>query len=331
MTKQLRAKDETDKKIIGQLFQNARNNFAEIAKQTGISKNAAWTRYKKLSKTGIITGATAQINYKKLGYDALGTLLMNVEPSQIEQVSNYFKTKIPNAFGPFITASRHNLRAVVTLKNVSELGNIKEELRKKLHLTEIDSSLWTDIWFTPENLSLIPIQPTEPQNKKTNNKSTFDADQIDLHIIRELSKDSRISFRTIAKQLDITVDTTARRYKKLTKEGVIVSRIQINPIKLGYSALVIFYVRIMPQNDVDDFIREIFTTPDVFYIMKCTGDFNVGVMLMVKDMQDVLRVGDVITRIGGTKIMETVVSEITEKWPLPQTYTSTFSRELVAT
>ena len=331
MTIQPCAKDEIDKKIIGLLFENSRENFAEIAKQTGISKNAAWTRYKKMIKTGIITGATIQINYKKLGYDAVGTLLMNVESSNIERVSNYFKTKLPNAFGPFTSASRHNLRAVVTLKTISELGNIKEELGKKLHLTEIGSSLWTDIWFTPENLSLIPIQPTEPLNKKMTDNGVFDADEIDLHIIRELSRDSRTSFRAIAKQLGITVDTTARRYKKLTKEGVIVSRIQVDPIRLGYSALVMFYVRIIPQNDVDDFIRAIFATPDVFYIMKCTGDFNIGVMLMVKDMQDVLRVGEVITRIEGTKIMETVVTKITEKWPLPQTYTSTFSRELVAT
>jgi len=330
-TTQLRARDKVDTEIIGLLFEDARRSFAEIGKEVEVSKNAVWNRYKKMTKAGIITGATAQINYKRLGYDAVGTILLDVEPAQLEHVSEYIKARVPDAFGPFLSASRYNLRAVVPLKTISELGKIKDELSRKLAIAEIGSSLWTDVWFTPENLSLIPVRPIEAMDKKSNGNGVFDADEIDLHIIRELTEDGRISFRAVAIQLGISVDTVARRYQKLKEESVIVSRIQINPMKIGYSALAIFYLRIMPQYDVNAVIREIFPTPDVFYIMKCSGDFNVGVMLMVKSIQDMLKTGDRITRIAGVKRIETVVSRVTEKWPLPRTYTSTFGRNLVAT
>lgn len=324
-------RDKVDIKIIGMLFEDARRNFAEIGKEVGISKNAVWNRYRKMTKAGIITGATVQINYKRLGYDAVGTLLLSVEPSKLEEVSGYIQTRLPNVFGPTTSASRYNLRAVVTLKTISELGKIKEELKKKLAMAEISSSLWTDVWFTPENLSLIPILPTELTHKKSNDSRIFDADEIDSRIIKELATNSRVSFRALAKQLDISADTVARRYEKLKQEGIIVSRIQIDPTKIGYSALVHFYLRILPEFDVDSVISEMLSIPDVFYVMKCEGDFNIGVMLMVKNIQDMLRTGGRIERIRGAKIVETVTIPTTEKWPLPRTYSSKLDKNLIDT
>ena len=324
------ARDKTNIKIIGLLLDNARRTFAEIGKEVGISKNAVWNRYKEMTRAGIITGATVQINYKKLGYDAVGTLLLDVDPSKIEQASKYIKDRVPDVFGPFSSASRYNLRAVVTLKTISELGKIKEELRKKLAIAELSSSLWTDIWFTPENLSLIPVRPIVNTDKKSIDNCIFDADEIDLDIIKELAKDSRKSFRDMAKKLDVSVDTVSRRYEKLSEEGIIASRIQIDPTKIGYSGYAQFYLKIMPQYDVDAVISKIFPIPDVFYIMKRKGDFNISVILMVKSIQDMLRTGDFIAGIRGTKRTETIASEITEKWPLPRTYTSTLSRNLIS-
>ena len=212
------AKDEIDLRIIGHLLEDARRTFAEIGKEIGISKNTVWNRYKNLTKRGIINGATIQINYKKLGYDAVGILLIDVDQSQIEQVSTYIKARLPNAFGPFLSASHYNLRAVVPLKTINELGQIKEELRKKAGITELDSSIWTDIWLTPENLSLIPNLAPELSNKKATYNSIFDADKIDTHMINELANDSRMSFVVLAKQLGISVDTVAKKVRKYEGE-----------------------------------------------------------------------------------------------------------------
>ena len=328
---ELLARDKTNIKIIGLLLDNARRTFSEIGKEVGISKNAVWNRYKEMTQAALITGATVQINYKKLGYDAVGTLLLDVDMQHIEQASKYIKAMVPDVFGPFSSASRYNLRAVVTLKNVSELGKIKDELQKKLATSEISSSLWTDIWFTPENLSLVPVQPIVISDKKTSNNRIFDADKLDFDIIKELAEDSRKSFRYMAKKMDVSVDTVSRRYEKLTEEGIIASRIQFDPRKIGYSGFAQFYLRIMPKYDVDAVISEIFPIPDVFYIMKCKGDYNISAMLMVKSIQDMVSTGDFIAGIKGIKRTETVASEITAKWPLPRTYASTLVRNLIIT
>jgi len=328
MTAQSETRDKIDMKIIGLLLEDARKSFAEVGKELGISKNAVWSRYKNMTKAGIIKGATVEINYKGLGYDSVGTIRMEVEPPQIEKVSRFIKARVPDVFGPFSTASRYNLRAVMALRNISDLGKIKEELTSKLGITKISSALWTDIWFTPENLSLIPVRPTEVTNKKSAANSAFDVYGLDLKLIRELAKDSRISFRSLAKKLDVSVDTVARRYERLKENRVVVSRVQIDPTKIGYHALVNFYLRVMPHYDLDAVIREILQVQDVFYTMKCSGDFHVGLILMAKTIQDILGTGDRITGIPGVKRIETVVSEIYEKWPLPRTYTSMVGKNL---
>jgi len=317
--------DNVDVRIIGHLLEDARKSFVEIGKEIGISKNAVWTRYQKLVDNKVITGSTIQINYKKLGFDCVGTLLLEVEPAHIEQISNYIKTKIPDVFGPTKFASRCNLRAIVTLKTISELGAIKEDLRKQTPVIELESSIWTDVWFTPENLSLIPVKPIE--SEKENSDSVFFLDETDLKIVRELTEDSRISFRTLATKLNLSTDTIVRRYEKLKENSIIVARIQIDPSKIGYHAVTHFYLRIMPQFDADKIIRELIKIPDIYYVLKCTGDYNIGVMMLVKNVQDMLKTGETISQIPGLKRIETVTNPAFKSWPLPRTYTSTLHRK----
>jgi DNA-binding Lrp family transcriptional regulator len=315
--------DEIDRKIISCLFEDARRNFSDIGKEIGLSKNAIWTRYETLCKQGIITGATININYKKMGYDAVAQLLLVVDPQQVEQVETYIKEKVPDVFGPtFSITSRYNVRAIVTLKKIDELGNLKEDLRRKLPVVELQSMIWTDVWFLPQNFTLLCIQP----DKRSNNGSideVFDADKIDLQIIKELTGDSRISFRNIANKIGLATDTVARRYQKLREQYVIVPRIQIDPRMIGYSCVAHYFLKIDQGKDMGDIIERLISFPDLFYLMKCTGDYQISAMLVVADLQRVIETGMNINKIEGLKLLETSINPIATKFPIARTYTST--------
>ena len=315
--------DQVDRKIIGILLEDSRKNFSGIGKELSLSKNAVWTRYDNLVKQGVINGATIQINYKKLGYDAVGTLLLDVETSQVNQISDYIKKRIPDVFGPWQAAARHNLRAVVTLKTISELTNIKEDLRRKLQVADIESTLWTDVWFTVENMTLIPVKPTSYVTEKVNTAKTPSVDETDLQIISCLAEDSRAAFRSIAEKVGTSTDTIARRYKRLKKEGIIKPRIQVDPAKIGYSAMINYYLRVKPGFDTNSIIHKIICVPDVFYVMKCTGDYNIGVIMASKDVTGIITVGEYLSSIEGLKRIETMISPFRFGWPGSRTYTST--------
>ena len=320
--------DKINSQIVGLLFGNSRKNFADIAEEVGISKNAAWSRYLKMKEAGVITGATVQVNYKKLGYDAVGTVLLDIENTQMEKLDRYVKAHVPDAFGPVISTTKYNVRLVVPIKNITDLGKLKEGITKKIPVAEINSSLWTDIWFTPENLTQIPVPLTKTSTPETSG-NPFHADQTDLSLIGALAEDSRTSFRALATQMNVSVDTIARRYRRLREQNVIVPRIQIAPSKIGYSATVHSYLKITAKHNMDAVLKKMLQCPEVFYVMKFRGDLSVGVMFMVKSVEDMLETGEYIARTEGVKRLETVVSSASDKWPLPRTYTSVLGNSII--
>ena len=186
------------------------------------------------------------------------------------------------------------------------------------------------MWFVPENLTLLyPSMSISKMTEKTSrppnsiNNPAVNNDEIDLQIIRELSKDSRMSFRKIANKLSMSTDTIARRYERLKRNGTIVPRIQINIAKVGYQAIAHFFLKFSPQSKATEIIGEIIKIPDVFYIMESTGDYNLGALLHVKNTEQILETGELLSRQSGVQRIETTIQRLTVNWPVARTYTST--------
>ena len=60
-------------------------------------------------------------------------------------------------------------------------------------------------------------------------------DEIDRKILKEYSKDARLSFREIANRINVAVGTVLSRTKKMEKDGVIQNyTVLLNNDKLGY-------------------------------------------------------------------------------------------------
>lgn len=323
--------DEIDLKILGYLLYNARSNFSEIAQAIGISKNAVWSRYEKMRKDKVITGATVNINYKTLGYECVASILCDVDFSRVDEVCKAL-AQIPDVFGPFLSLSRFNVIAVVTLKRMIDFSRIKEALQRREGIREIGTALWTDVWFTPENLSMVPVQPVKARIGKINplpasstdvGACRVDIDEKDSLIIEELIKNSRISFRKLSKRIGVSTDTVRRRYEQLKQNSVITARIQIDAAKVGYEATAYFSLRVEPECSALDIARKIAEMPDVFYVMNCVGSYDIVVMLMMKSVQHMLTTGGNIVRIPGIRRTETVINGLPPKWPGARTYTST--------
>ena len=100
-----------------------------MAKEFGVTKNTVWNRFHEMKKSGLINGSTVQINYRNLGYDCVASLLLQVDPSKVDQTIEFLE-EIPDVFGPFKSASKYNLRIVVTMKNLFELESLKKNLEE---------------------------------------------------------------------------------------------------------------------------------------------------------------------------------------------------------
>ncbi len=316
--------DELDSKILKILLCNGRIPFDELAAECGTDKNRVWKRYNSLEKKGVITGATIQMNFGLFGFDALATLMLRVDFQLLDQTMQYIK-EIPEIRAYKQYNSIYNIRAIAILQSLNDLDHIKEIIKHKLPTLGLKSYVWTNVRNIPENLYALrlrneeksPLKPISPTNN-------FDFDDIDLKIVQKLSVDGRASFSQIAKKIGVSPHTVINRYEKMRKVCAIKVSIQINANKLGYVAIVDFNIAFTSLGDLSNTIVDKLTMiPDIIIITKTTGDFDLQVTAMLRNLKELFDIQDKIAKIKGITHIEASARRIPEKWPSAQQFIST--------
>jgi DNA-binding Lrp family transcriptional regulator len=64
--------------------------------------------------------------------------------------------------------------------------------------------------------------------------------------------------------------------------------------------------------------------PDIIIITKTSGDYDLQLTAMIRDVTQAFDVQDQIARICGITKIEASARKIPERWPTPQQYISTF-------
>ncbi len=105
-------------------------------------------------------------------------------------------------------------------------------------------------------------------------KMAVKIDELDKNILNELMKDSRLSYRNLAKKLKVSVVTAMNRVKKLEEEKVIKEySAKIDHTKLGYDLEVMIDVKIAKGN-LFSVEKKIATDPHVIALYDITGEFD---------------------------------------------------------
>ncbi len=109
-------------------------------------------------------------------------------------------------------------------------------------------------------------------------------DELDINILKLLRDDARLSFRNIGKELNMSTGTISQRVKRLVNDGVIRKfTCIIDPAKVGKHCTVLVMVRSRPGAKLEDIVKEIEALDEACCIHTITGDFNLHVMLRLKN------------------------------------------------
>lgn len=60
--------DETDRRILGELVQDATQSASALGRKLGLSQPATWRRVRRLHDTGVIKGQRLDLDREKLGF-----------------------------------------------------------------------------------------------------------------------------------------------------------------------------------------------------------------------------------------------------------------------
>jgi Lrp/AsnC family transcriptional regulator, regulator for asnA, asnC and gidA len=322
---------ELDSRILKILLSDGRTSYDAISEECGETKERVWKRSKALEKKNIINGATVQINFGYFGYAALATMLISVEAQQMDQFMGVIE-KMTEVRAYRMYNSVYNVRAVATLLDLNELDHIKQLIKRNLPTLSLKTYIWAGVRNMPENLNLRPA--LKDKNEKSQEKSKtpvyrqgseFKIDEIDRHIVRELTLSGRKSFTKIAQDINLSTDTVVKRYHKLRENGAIKVSVQINPNVIGYEAILDINIAFTASSGLKESVVEALTKiPDVIVITKTSGDYDLHLTAMVRDLKQSFDIQDQITRVCGITKIEASARKIPNRWPTPLQHISTF-------
>ena len=147
--------DEVDEIIISTLLFDARTSFAEIGRLSQKSTNTIRTRYNKLKKDGVITGATIQLNPKILGYECTGQILIHTD---FKEEKNLCKNllKIKGVLDCSFQVGEFNYVVFFALESFKDLDDVVNKINhhKNIKRTSVDLHVGTVTIDHPNNLNI---------------------------------------------------------------------------------------------------------------------------------------------------------------------------------
>ena len=233
-----------------------------------------------------------------------------------------------NANGP-----KGNVGVVTAFKTLQQLDEIKDAVRRDFLVSEIKTSIWTDVKEMHGNLTIVPKTKASGKMENTSGNTAdkqpvfsrmkTQIDKIDEKIAEKLSENGRVPLKKIAKEIGISADSAKKRYEKLVKNGILKVTIQINPTRIGYQAAAVFSA-ITSHENPSSTIEKITRIPDTISIMKTTGDYDLQIWVLIKDVDQLLKTQDELRRIEEITKMDMEIMRMPNKWPTPRQYISTF-------
>ena len=119
--------DETDRKLLNIIQENADLTYAEIAKILGISQSSVYVRLKRLRERGYIKKVIAVLNTEKLGLNLKCFIFINVDTKKYDYVIEVLK-EFPEITAIYDVTGEYTLIAQALTHNQKELASLLDKI-----------------------------------------------------------------------------------------------------------------------------------------------------------------------------------------------------------
>lgn len=267
--------DLKDRKILYELDKDARISYAQLGKKVGLSTEVAHYRVKRLEENGIIMQYQTAINYSKLGLIHFKICLKfnGISLDTEEKIYNKLK-EIPQII--WIAKCQGDWDCILscTVNKLHEMDQIKDKIIVIVnpYITQKSISILSDIWSFPRKYL---INKKEETNFKTGGEA-IELDDIDLKLLRILSKNARKSVVDIVEEMKSTVKIVTTRMNKLLRMGVINNfRLVIDYDKLGINFYkTFFYIKNPEEQRLKQLFSRLNLNPNVIHNLKVIGEWD---------------------------------------------------------
>ncbi|MBN1358471.1 Lrp/AsnC family transcriptional regulator [Candidatus Bathyarchaeota archaeon] len=119
--------NETDKKILKNLLEDARFSSRQIAKNVGVSVGTVLSRIKKMEDVGLIKGYSVILNHEKLGYELTVVTEITVSKGRLVEMEKEI-AKLPGVCGVYDVTGLTDAIIIGKFKSREDLGKFTKQL-----------------------------------------------------------------------------------------------------------------------------------------------------------------------------------------------------------
>lgn len=128
--------DETDKRILRELWRDCRRSYRELSAVLSMSPSALIERIKRLEASGVITRYSADMDYLKLGFEFMALVEISISGSDLLAVEKRI-AQIPHVAAVWDTTGEYDAMAVLMCRSRSELS---ATVKKILAMESVDKT-----------------------------------------------------------------------------------------------------------------------------------------------------------------------------------------------
>lgn len=134
--------DHIDRRLLEAVQKDASRTLTEFAEQVGLSRNACWTRLKRLEEDGYIVGRRALLNREKLNLGLM--VFVSIKTDNHSQAwAEQFRRAVadlPEIVGVFRTAGETDYLIQAVVPDVKAYDSLYQRLTARLTLSDVSGA-----------------------------------------------------------------------------------------------------------------------------------------------------------------------------------------------
>lgn len=285
--------DLKDRKILYELDLDCRQSNTQIGKKVGLKKDVVSYRIKKLEDEGFIKNYYTVIDAYRIGYNLFRYYI------NFQYVTAELRKEIIDHFVNYKdictvahAAGKYDLIIVVWVKSLNEFHQFWMKALDKYgdyFVTRVFSVYINGIGF-PQSYLLSNIINQEERIELENfgAGNITEIDEIDYHLLNELSLNARASLIHLATKFNCSSQTISYRMNRMKKAGVIQAyRVAIDLVKLGLKRYKVdIYLKEHKQRN--NIIKYVKKSPYLIYISTSTGVSDLEFEFVVENSEKLI-------------------------------------------
>jgi len=288
--------DEINRKLMIALSKDGRYSYAKLARELGIKPTTVAKRVDSMLKDDIFT-ISAIPNPANMGYKVMSVINLDVALTHVDSVCDKLAEN-PNISYISTTFGRFDILLIAEYRDLESLYKlVREEIPNMEGVKSVETFI----------VSQMQKRYQATTNSSSKSQKPVSISAIDDELIKELRKNGRATFTSLAKKYGVSAAMVSRRVSSLVKRNVIQITIAPNPTKLGRS--IVAYVGMQVQsNKLDKIASQLSAYSQIPQIMTLISGYDILAVVAISNLEELAKfIMKEIASIDGVINVETLV------------------------